>query len=276
MVFRTAAKFGCKVVLQAGDLTDSARSWNILPRLGEFLSRDWGMKFYCVYGQHDTYMYSEETRGRTNMGVLHSFGKARILSGRPVRYGNVRFYGASWGQEVPKPKKCKDGVRNVLVIHAPIGPAVYPGHETTGAKTFLSANPFDLILCGDVHRSFHYESNKRHIINTGPLIRKWADEFIIQHRPHIWIYDSKTRKVEKKYIRVRAAAEVINREHLATDDDSGDNAELIEQFSTVMAAAGDSIQINRIIEEVFTMQRTPLKIVNLIARYMEAEDNADE
>lgn len=278
-VFNTAAAMGCKAIVQAGDITDRPRSWKLLPRLADFLAHDWGMRFYCVYGQHDTYMYSEENRDRTNIGVLAEAGLVKVLCPKPMRFGTrrdkVRLYGVSWGQEVPTPKI--DGTPNVLVIHASIGPVMYPGHNTSSAFSFARDNKFDLIVCGDVHSAFHEllthtiklsPLTERHIINTGPLVRKSADEVTMQHQPHFYVWDSKTKECEIFFLEsAPAPRDVISREHI-NDEEVEDHTELVQRFSDAMSADTDGINIEAMILNVSREFEPSQKTMELIAQYI--------
>jgi DNA repair exonuclease SbcCD nuclease subunit len=260
-VFDYATEVNCKAVVQAGDLTDSARSWSVLPQLINFLSVQQHMRFYGVYGQHDTYMYSETSRDRTNLGVLASGHRAKILSARPVRLGGVRFYGASWGQAIPKPKNRK--YKNVLVVHAPIGPEVYPGHETTSAERFLKKHDrFDLIVCGDVHRAFTAEVNGRHIINTGPLVRKWADDYMLRHRPHFYVWDSATGELQYIDIPAQPSEEVISRDHIREERE--DHTELVREFVEALNTTNRGVDIEAIVTEVLDRLQASTAVANIV------------
>lgn len=272
-VFNKCEELGCSVLLQAGDLTDNARSWYVLPTLAALLSENWNFKFYGVYGQHDTYMYSEQTRDRTNLGVLAMTKRARILSPRPVLYNGVRFYGASWGQEVPKPRDRRK--TNVLVTHAPIGPAVYPGHETTSAGRFLRKHDrFDFILCGDVHRSFFKKSSGRSIVNTGPLVRKWADRATRKHTPNFVVWDSDTGNTRRFIIPHGNAQEVISTDHLEREDQT-DNTDLINEFVAAMDEYEDpEVNTTVMLREVMDRMNISAEAREVIALYMEGEEHA--
>lgn len=267
-VFKVASRKGCGVVAQAGDLTDAARSWYVLPRFLSLLSYRWGFKFYGVYGQHDTYMYSENTRDRTNLGVVASGKRARILTARPVVRGGVRFYGASWGQPIPTPKNRRK--KNVLVAHASVGPVLYPGHSTTSARRFLRKHKrFDLIIVGDVHRAFIEEDEGRYIVNTGPMVRKWADDYILGHEPHFYIWESTTGRIRRHDIPHTPAADAITRAHLDSEEQA-DYSELVDEFVDAMIEEDShSIDIRAIIEDVIRRQGTTNGAVNIIEHYME-------
>lgn len=245
-MLHTAKTEECKAVLFAGDITDSARSWYVLPALTRILAKDWGMKFYAVYGQHDTYMYADSSRDRTNLGVLQHSDIVRILGKKPRVLQGVRLYGTSWGGVIPKPPNRKKP--NVLVIHGPIGPGVYPGHETTPALRFLKKHSmFDLIVCGDVHRRFCESYKGRFICNSGPMVRKWSDDYMLRHRPCFYIWDSAAKSIEEHDIPVEPAEEVIT---VRTNTERSDNSEVISSFVDMLLEDNRTINIDQIVKDV--------------------------
>lgn len=210
-IFDKAQEFGCPVLI-AGDLFNKPRSWTLLPIVMSFL-KERDVQVFCVYGQHDTYLYSDETRDRTNLGILEKAGLVEILNNDPVFFRDIFLYGCSFGSEIPIPTI---GGINILVIHAPISnAAIYPGQEFTLAKNFLlTHDKYDLILCGDIHRKFVEQIGNRIIVNSGPMLRKEASEYNFKHSPGFFIYDADDRKVEWIEIPHRSANEVLSREHI--------------------------------------------------------------
>ncbi len=189
------------VLLQAGDMFDKPRDWNVLDRFIS-LVQECGVDIYSVYGQHD--MYQRNTGVVCNMSLLESLGFIKILdknltSINPI----VNVYGCSFGE---KPEN-KDGI---LVIHAPITCAsLYPGMEYNDAKAFLKKyNKYQLILCGDIHIPFIYQDIKsRHIVNTGCMIRKTIkDDF----DPRFYVYDTKEKTIETVYIPCKPFDEIFH------------------------------------------------------------------
>ena len=215
------------VILQAGDFCDAPRSWYLLPELTDIL-KEYGVPIYCVFGQHDTYMYNEETRGRTTLGVLQKAGLLTVLDPViPIVLNNpvggdsdISVYGASFGTNLGRvpSKGFTVGVAHVSVSDRPL----YPNHVYTDAKKYLDQNPeYDLILVADCHRRFEASDEKgRVLINTGPILRKEANEYNLTHMPKVVLFD--TEKPMYKWIDVPAEAPqlVLNRDHLERASES--------------------------------------------------------
>ncbi|MDD5053477.1 MAG: metallophosphoesterase family protein [Sulfuricurvum sp.] len=200
-------------ILQAGDFFDKPRSWSLLSHVMDRL-KTCGASVYTVYGQHDTYLYSEETRDKTNLGILAKAGLVEIADDKSVYIGgNCYLQGCSFGGEIPKPDM--EGL-NILIIHAPISDApAYPGCVYTAAKKFLSLHSgYDLILCGDIHRTFVERIGNMTILNLGPMLRKEATEYNFQHEPKIVIFDTETRELEWVTIPHQPSEEVLSRDHI--------------------------------------------------------------
>ena len=197
----------------AGDLTDKPRSWHLLPRILDMFSNYQDVKVFAVFGQHDTYMYSEETRDKTILGALYSAGLVEILGEKASSWSNL--FGCSYGQKIPEVEYKNE--KNILVIHAPIAEApLFPNHKYMDAKKFLKDNKdFDIILCGDIHKEFFiFDKQNRTILNTGPMIRKTADDYNFTFKPNFMVYDTVKDKFERVEIPHRPAEEVLSREHL--------------------------------------------------------------
>ena len=182
-------------IIQAGDFFDRPRSWFLLPKVIDLLKEYPNVEISTIYGQHDTYMYSEETRENTNLGILEKAGLVKIRS-------SLDFKGFK-----------------VMVVHAPISDEplyMGPDNECIDAAKFLKKNKeFDLILCGDIHRQFCIVDKKdRFIINTGPMLRKTADEYNFKHKPSFCVFNTYRRKVNWVEIPHKSADEVISKEHI--------------------------------------------------------------
>jgi len=222
-VFETAKRYNAPIV-QAGDLCDKPRSWGLLPVLIEFWKRH-GVDYYAVYGQHDTYMYSEETRDRTNIGILAKAGLITLL--RPdcpaiLGGGKVQIFGANFGQKLGK--VMRNGF-TLGVIHASISDrAMYPGHVFSKPSDFIEENSsYDFILCGDIHRMFYMDMPQsfnvegkagRRILNTGPLLRLEATEYNFIHRPGLAILNTDNGELEWIDIPCVPAEDILSRAHI--------------------------------------------------------------
>lgn len=178
------------LILQAGDFFNRPRSWYFLPMVVEFL-KGFGhnLPMICsVFGQHDTYYYSESTRSNTMLGVLEKMGLVTILGDVPLICDEkVHVYGCSFGQEIPKPT----GPKNILVIHAPISQDKIPMSFVPAEQFSDLYEEFDIVLCGDIHQAFFVKKGKRVIINTGPMLRREATEYNMNHTPFFYHYDGK-------------------------------------------------------------------------------------
>jgi DNA repair exonuclease SbcCD nuclease subunit len=227
-VFSYASRHNCSIFV-AGDLFDNPRSWYVLAAFLDFLNNYPEVKVFAVFGQHDTYMYSEETKGATMLGAL-------VLSGRVVQLGpekravnGIHCYGASFGQEAPKP--IDPTAKNLLLIHATIGTNdLYPGQSLENAETFLRMHrDYDLIICGDVHRKFCYRKGARSIVNSGPMIRKTAEEYSFIHKPGFWVVNHRL-SFKPKWVEIphRPASEVLSREHI---EDATRNSQMLDEFA---------------------------------------------
>jgi len=203
-------------LLVSGDLFNSPRSWYLLPYTMRVLEDFYSdVPMHAVFGQHDTYMYNEETRKNTNLGVLEQAKIFNILDSEPYDLGQVHLYGASFGQPVPEVKD--KSATNVLVIHDSIYVSpLFPGHSYKDATRFINRHEdFQFIHCGDIHRKFEAESDDgRLIVNTGPMVRRTAESYNFEHEPCFFVFDTYTGDLTWEVIPHQPASEVLSREHL--------------------------------------------------------------
>jgi DNA repair exonuclease SbcCD nuclease subunit len=249
------AKTEGAAILQAGDMCDKPRSWILLPRLIETLKK-YEVPIYCIFGQHDTYMYSDETRDRTSLGVLEKAGLVTILSNVPVvisdNYGSdLHIYGASFGNSLPKP--IHQQPFNIGVIHASISDhALWPDHKPTQADKYLKDNPdYDLILCGDIHCQFEAQDGTRMIVNTGPMLRKEATEYNFTHKPQLMVLDTDTRTVAWVCIPTEDAKYVISADHIQRAEDSKN---MLDEFVSAIKD-GDDVDNSSFIDNLWPFVR---------------------
>ena len=226
-IYNYAVEHEIETILQAGDVFDKPRSWYLLDKwLSFFAARDSEEfpQLLTIYGQHDTHFYSESTRGATVLGVLLRIANVNLLKSwtpaqRSWSGGGVDVYGCSYGEDLPEVKNKGSRITNILVIHKEITPEkMWEGQEAIYAPKFLNTHPeFDLILCGDIHRTFKFASSdgKRFIVNTGPLLRREATIYNYTHKPGFWVYDAKKKLLSSyKVIPHEKAEEVLTRAHL--------------------------------------------------------------
>lgn len=210
-----AQKNGC-VILQAGDFFDKPRDWYLLFKIMKVLKKS-KVPIYSVFGQHDSYLYSNINRTPTTLSILNRINLVKMLWNKPITFdsGKVKVYGCSWKKRVPIPDpKCKT---NILVIHESV--ALHPlfrGHKFKHVKRFAKRNSgYKLILVGDIHRKFEYKYKDQIVINTGPMLRLDAIEYNSYHKPCMFVYDSETSKVDKVDIPHKGYKKVLDYSHLS-------------------------------------------------------------
>lgn len=235
-IFKYASDNDAPVIV-AGDFFDTPRSWyvpiEILALLREYID----VHVYTVYGQHDMYYYSEKTNKATSLGFLIEAGYVELLGDKGVVVGDEdvgslvktsdgttwedyewEWYGCSFGQPVPKPTSNTPNTKKGLAIHAPIAKkALWPGQNYLDARTFLvKHNGYDLILCGDIHRTFQVEVDGRYIVNPGPMLRADADEYMMTHKPQFCFWNDEEVKLPITMVGIphKDSDEVMSRKHI--------------------------------------------------------------
>jgi len=207
------------ILLQSGDFFETPRSWYLLPKVMDLL-KEYSVPIFCVFGQHDTYMYSESTRGTTNLGILEKAGLVRILGKSSVVYHRIHIYGCSWGEKIPRP--LKEESYNILVAHYPVSDkAVYPGHDYFDMDRFLRKRLWwNIILVGDIHRKFFAKDEERFIVNTGCVLRRKVDKYNFGYKPGFFELeltdDSFPVFLDISEIEIphRPSEEVLDRDHI--------------------------------------------------------------
>lgn len=274
----------------AGDLTDIPRSWYLLFRLISIIQNT-NVEIYAVFGQHDTYLHSEQSRSTTILGILARFGLVKLLnSSRPeqiitpggvdnysryisgVKYSSFdeviysfNVYGLNYGQNFGELEVNSPGP-NILIIHAPIGKNLkfegYTPKEILKAFSF-----FDIIHCGDIHQTFWKSDGDRVIVNSGPLIRKTADKEMFKHKPGFWIYNCEEDIWKYRIVKHIPAKDVLSRKHLDKEADK-----MLDEFSSKIDLAMDesdkAVKILSVIKTIIKNNDLEEDVVEIINEYM--------
>lgn len=229
------------VILQAGDVFDSARSYRVLQGAIDLFFHSHFRGFYCVYGQHDTYLYNEAARNHTSLGVMIAAGFMNMLVSPSILVDDkeefIAIWGCSYGQSLPD-KACLDSVkirpwnalRRILVIHQMISAGqMWAGQQgCTYAQDFLKKHKeYDLILCADAHQKFLFRDGKRIICNAGPLLRREATPEMLEHHPGFWVYETVTQEIDWVEIRHEPSDKVLSREHI---EDKVETSVMLQEF----------------------------------------------
>ncbi len=214
------------IILQAGDLFHIPRNWYLLSDTITILNKFPDIEIYSIFGQHDMFLYSKELQKTTNLGILNETGYINILNEFPIGYEGINIYGASWGEEVPKIKN--KNIFNILVVHKDISDApLFYDHKYTKAEKFLNENEFDLIVCGDIHKSFFVKNNNKILLNTGPILRRESTEYNLIHKPNFWVYNTNTKDYSNIIIPHKSAKEVLSRGHI---ESKKEKEEVLKEF----------------------------------------------
>lgn len=283
-VLQWAGEHGARI-LHAGDFSVKPRSWKLLAETMDLFGQH-DVPFSTVFGQHDTYMYSEETRDATTLGILAKAGYVHILGPKPLILGyettlnaeeksKTAVYGCHYGQDIPDAKGTDDFF-NILIIHAPIA-AESPYHtaEYLDAGKFLRDHKlYDLILCGDIHQKFHLTRKAggftRHIVNTGPMIRREATLYNYQHHPGFYVWDTETEELSWVEIPHEPAERVLTRDHLEFKQEAEAVLdEFIQSVKTDAVAQGVSFMDN--LRTFLKTNKVEMGVVNVLANIIGEE-----
>jgi DNA repair exonuclease SbcCD nuclease subunit len=269
-VFGYASRHGITHILQAGDLVDRPRSWELLSKLSSFLN-EWkeNLVTMCVVrGQHDSY-YHNVSNDKTISGVLVNSSLVTLLGDRPFKVDvDVHVYGVSYGDDVPKVTSKKH--MNILVIHQQIVSEKLWDNQTdfTYALDFLRGHmDYDLILCGDAHQTFIKASKGHFICNTGPMLRLEASKQMFDHHPQFMVYDTETGQLESVVIPHSPADQVLTRDHLNRKKDRQDNFDLfISQVND--SDYSKSFSFETILEKVMKSSGASNMVRGIVSEYL--------
>lgn len=259
------------IILQAGDMFDIPRDWNVLFKMISIL-KHFNITIYSIVGQHDMYFRADMKKTPTTLGVLEKLGLINILSNeRPLLVENFSIWGCGWKQPIPKPRdNC-----NILVIHKSISDsALWPGQDFTNAHYFIRKNPFRVVLVGDIHKRFFFEHNKDHTIcNTGPILRLAATKYNMKHKPCFFVYDSYLNYFEKIKIPHEPAEEIFDRTYLEENARTND---ITEQFVESLKSLPEDREHHKTVKELIMKYMVENKIeqpvIDFLSEIIENED----
>jgi len=233
-------------ILAGGDVYDTPRNWHVLTDAMDILQQ-YKVPIYSVWGQHDTYLYSQESRRSTALGVLDVAGLVTTVGTheRPTVHlsnENITIYGASYGQGVPVPKYADE--TNILLVHDMVvdTPLWYGQQSVTSNHVYLKKHSgYKLIVVGDAHQRFIFSIGDRLILNSGPMLRLEASEEMLVHKPGFWVWDSATCKAEWQEIPHQSADQVLSRVHIEAKADRNERA---EAFISAMKSGGEGMTVD--------------------------------
>ena len=217
-ILQTCYVRGVHHVMQAGDLFDVPRNWDTLNKTIQALKK-YNDDIYIgsVFGQHDTYMRNNHVI--TNKALLKELDLLLVPNENHILYENeeVKVFGINFEDnlniaDLIDKFEFSINRKHALVIHAPISDTpAFQGHEFLNATLLLKKlKSFDLILCGDIHKKFKIQMNRRWIVNTGCIIRKNNDEYNQTYEPCFFIWDTNKGTVDEIQIPHNPASKAFN------------------------------------------------------------------
>ncbi len=206
-VYDYAVENDIQLVLIAGDIFDTPRSWTLMSEYYDFFMRykDKGVDTFVVAGQHDLYGHNYDLLDKTALGMLAKGRALRILPKEPYRLklyisGTfVMLVGVSYGFGLPE-VGLDDSCFNIVVMHYPIipdewNPWWFQKYMTLSELVeYGRERNWNLVVCGDIHKKFFYKDKKITVVNTGPLLRRELTEDMRDHKPCFFVYDLNTRE----------------------------------------------------------------------------------
>ena len=265
----------CDILFQAGDLFDRpSPAYSLLVTyIKLFKQRE--VCLDLILGQHDMYMYSRESINRTATKVLESAGVVNIhtADGCPIHLEptgeSVVVYGASWGEDIKPPVRKDYECTNVLLAHRMVGDReLYPGQELLGPKAFAAKHPgFDLILLGDYHYPFLYQSPSTTVVNAGALMRMTVAEFDLEHKPGVYIYDTNTREIKR--IELKSALPVNEVFYHRDSTEDGPGSSLLEFIDKLRSSGDLGVSFKDNLLAYYESEDVDPKVRDLISEVME-------
>ncbi len=209
-VFELQKKYNCDLYL-SGDLF---HHWKTSPYLINETMKQFPKpstktrprnKIHSIIGNHDMPGHNIDNMGKSGLTTLYKSGIVRKLS----------FQG-DWGfeKESIHPIHVLCGkLRKMVFLHIMTykGNSPWPGCTDPECNELFDWFPdTELIITGHNHKPFTAKKGKQVLVNPGSLTRQTADQ--INHKPCVFLYDSKLHKLKKHYLKIKE--NVISTDHL--------------------------------------------------------------
>lgn len=184
-------------ILQPGDLF---HKWNSSHYLVQWCMSELPEYIYTIPGNHDLPNHNMDLLSKSAYMVLCKSRKICMGSGTTGFYPfSVSFF--PYGYIPPYSKfagKSTNNDNNIALIHAFVykDKEPFPGCAAPKAKQFLKQfKGFDVIISGDNHQQFEYETENQLLINPGCFTRQRYDEK--DTVPCAYLVNASQRKFEK-------------------------------------------------------------------------------
>lgn len=193
-------------VYHAGDLFDHWKTSPYLINSTLNYMQMFSPHFFTIIGNHDMPSHNIDNMDRSGLQTLFKSGTV-----------NQILFQGDWGVDYKKVKPIyyKHTSKKIVMLHIMTykGTKPWPGCTDPECHELFGWFPkADLIITGHNHKTFTARKGKQLLVNPGSLTRHKADQ--INHRPCVFLYDSKKHKLKKHYLKINK--NVVSREHVDT------------------------------------------------------------
>ena len=253
----------CFAILQPGDFCNTSKLSDGFKTFWINQLQEKPPLIITIPGQHDMRYHTSDIRN-TPMGVLNASGVITVATEKPMSVDNVSIYGAGWEGEIPEILDTSHV--NILLIHKTVSDvALWPGHQFTTPKWLLKNTEFDIIVCGDNHKSLLCKEGDRFVVNCGSIMRSNIDQG--DHKPIVYIYDTESRKLLPFLIPVKPFKEIMNVEEAEREKEK--NAELDDFIEGLSETNIDGLDFKKNLLNYIKENEINQGTINIINEIME-------
>jgi DNA repair exonuclease SbcCD nuclease subunit len=259
-------KYNIDIVLNGGDLFDSADPSTGLVNKYLTLFRSWGIPIYSIVGSHDKFGYNDTTIPRTALGTLVAAGVTKIIDKEGIIINNVQICGVSHSynlDESPNDYYCKKRASYAIQLcHGMITPQSFFGKYTVVHNIHTEA---DLVICGHYHPGFHpTKVGNSTIINIGSLGR--TERTVRIQPPGVLYINTETKKVNFVPLNV---TENPFHDHVKESNQSHVEIDSFIEMLKQKAADLECGNLKELITTVGQEKEYPIEIIEEALKYVE-------
>lgn len=226
----------CAHIIIAGDFFDSVKVGhkvvNTILEIMNTLSDK--RRVFVIAGQHDMSYHTHDLSGSPLQTLIHA-GKIELLHRKhPLvvveNFEEEWIYGCSFGQEPVEPKH----KNSILVIHKSVTPGEPPFFLTdaiSDEEMFNKYPKYKLFICGDFHSPFTAQTEKRMLVNCGPMLRQSIDQ--IDLKPRVWFIDTCSKKCKPIFLNIEPPESVFTLENIKDKSESDLSEEIGDLIDTL-------------------------------------------
>lgn len=256
-------------ILVAGDLGNKPSSQGWPPWLFEkVISLLKGYQpLICIPGQHDLPNHQLEQWKESGIGVLHSAGVIKLLTGEQYvnqinNFSIVTFpygfplCGSEFGSEIP--------TNLIAMTHQMIieDKELWPGQIAPKGNELLRKFPeYSLILSGDNHIPFVCEYEGRFLVNPGSMMRNTTTQQ--NHKPRVYLWYAEEKRVEPVFLPIQD--NVFDLQYIEQQEHNKDKE---QRFEALIERVKEDVEVQLSFEgnlqQYFEKNRTEQSVVDKV------------